>query len=50
MLCSEKNDAVVRYVLAEKNAQIFASRYQFALPNEAVLQAEIQRDWSNLGR
>lgn len=44
VLCSEKNDAVVRYVLADKHAQIFASRYQFALPSEDVLRAEIQRE------
>ncbi len=44
VLCSEKNDAVVRYVLAEKNEQIFASRYQFALPSEADLRAEIRRE------
>ena len=44
VLCSEKNDAVVRYVLAEKNEQIFASRYQFSLPSEADLRAEIRRE------
>lgn len=44
VLCSEKNDAVVRYVLADKHAQIFASRYQLALPSEDVLRAEIQRE------
>jgi hypothetical protein len=32
ILCSEKND-VVRYVLADKNEQVFASRYQFVLDN-----------------
>ena len=44
VLCSEKNEAVVRYVLAEKNSQVFASRYQFALPSEADLRAEIRRE------
>ena len=44
VLCSEKNDPVVRYVLADKNEQIFASRYQFALPSEADLRAEIRRE------
>ena len=47
ILCSEKNDAVVRYVLADKNRQVFASRYQLHLPSEAELRAEIQRE---LGR
>lgn len=44
VLCSEKNDAVVRYVLADKNEQIFASRYLLALPSEADLRAEIRRE------
>lgn len=44
ILCSEKNEAVVRYVLADKNEQVFASRYQFALPSEADLRAEIRRE------
>ncbi len=48
VLCSEKNDAVVRYVLADKNEQIFASRYQFALPSEADLRAEIRRELEQL--
>lgn len=44
LLCSEKNDAVVRYVLPQGNEQIFASRYQFALPTEEDLRAEIRRE------
>lgn len=50
ILCSEKNDAVVRYVLADKNEQVFASRYQFVLPSEAELRAEIQRELEQLGQ
>lgn len=48
VLCSQKNEAVVRYVLAEKNEQVFASRYQFALPSEADLRAEIRRELEQL--
>ena len=44
LLCSEKNNAVVRYVLPQGNEQIFASRYQFALPTEEDLRAEIRRE------
>ena len=44
LLCSEKNDAVVRYVLGDMSEQIFASRYQFALPSEDDLRAEIRRE------
>ena len=44
ILCTEKNDAVVRYVLADKSRQIFASRYQLYLPTEAELQDELRRE------
>ncbi len=44
ILCTEKNDAVVRYVLADKSRQIFASRYQLYLPTEAQLQEELRRE------
>ena len=44
ILCSEKNDAVVRYVLADKDSQVFASRYQFHLPSEDQLRQEIRRE------
>ena len=32
VLCTDKNDAMVKYVLEEDSRQIFASRYQLALP------------------
>lgn len=48
ILCSEKNDAVVRYVLGEHNAQIFASRYQLYLPTETQLQTELRRELDQL--
>lgn len=44
ILCTDKNDALVRYVLDEKNQQIFASRYQFHLPSEEALRAELKRE------
>ncbi len=50
VLCSGKNDAVVRYVLADKSAQIFASRYQFALPSEADLRNQIRREWEQFAQ
>lgn len=49
ILCTEKNDAVVRYVLDEKNSQIFASRYQLHLPTEAQLREELQRELQRQG-
>jgi predicted nuclease of restriction endonuclease-like (RecB) superfamily len=44
ILCADKNDAVVRYTLGEKQKNIFASRYKLHLPSEAELKAEIKRE------
>jgi hypothetical protein len=41
VLCSERNEAVVRYPSLTGSDQIFASRYQPWLPTEAELQAEL---------
>jgi len=48
VLCSEKNDAVVKYVLDENQQQIFASRYQLYMPTEEQLRRELQREMSRL--
>lgn len=48
ILCTDKNDAVVRYVLDEGNQQIFASRYQLHLPTEEELRAELNRELERL--
>ena len=39
---------IVRYVLDEKDRQIFASNYQLHLPTEEQLRAEIQRELENI--
>jgi predicted nuclease of restriction endonuclease-like (RecB) superfamily len=44
VLCTDKNDAVVRFTLGEGQKNIFASRYKLHLPTEAELKAEIQRE------
>lgn len=44
ILCTQKNDAVVKYTLGEKNQQIFSSKYQFHLPTEQELEAELKRE------
>ncbi len=44
VLCTDKNDAVVRYTLPEGDKQIFAARYQLHLPTEEELAREIQRE------
>ena len=45
ILCTDKNDAVVKYTLGADQAKtIFASRYRFHLPSEAALKAEVRRE------
>ena len=44
ILCTEKNEAVVRYTLSRTASQVFASRYQLHLPTEAELAEELQRE------
>lgn len=45
ILCTDKNDAVVRYTLGQgQNERLFASRYKLHLPTEAELRAEIKRE------
>jgi predicted nuclease of restriction endonuclease-like (RecB) superfamily len=44
VLCTEKNEAVVRFTLPEGNNQIFASRYKLYLPTEEELVLEVQRE------
>jgi predicted nuclease of restriction endonuclease-like (RecB) superfamily len=51
ILCSDKNDAVVKYMLgAEQQEKIFASRYQIHLPTEAELRRELEQLQLNLNR
>ena len=38
ILCTDKNDAMVRITLPEDNRQILASRYQLYLPTEEELR------------
>jgi predicted nuclease of restriction endonuclease-like (RecB) superfamily len=49
ILCADKNDAVVKYVLDKKNKSIFASRYKLHLPSEAELRTELRREVRELG-
>jgi predicted nuclease of restriction endonuclease-like (RecB) superfamily len=44
ILCTDKNEAVVKYVLDDKHRQIFASRYQYELPSEEDLKKELRRE------
>ena len=45
ILCTDKNDAVVKYTLGpDQEQRIFASRYQLHLPTVAQLRAELKRE------
>lgn len=44
ILCTDKNDAVVRYTLGEANKTVFTSRYKLHLPSEAELREEVRRE------
>ncbi|MDP3156958.1 MAG: PDDEXK nuclease domain-containing protein [Archangium sp.] len=44
VLCSEKNEAMVRITLPEDNEQILTARYQQCLPTEAELRERLNRD------
>ena len=48
ILCTDQNETAVRYTLGPGQQKIFASRYQFHLPSEADLAAEIQRELAAL--
>ena len=49
ILCTNENEAVVRYILGEGQEQIFASRYRMVLPTEEELAAEVRREMAALG-
>lgn len=48
ILCTDQNETAVRYTLGPGQQKIFASRYQFHLPSEADLAAEIRRELAQL--
>lgn len=48
VLCTEKSDAMVKYLLGDKTKQIFASTYQFHLPSEKELETELKRELKQL--
>lgn len=47
ILCTDKNDAVVRYTLSGASQAVFASRYKLHLPTEKELLAELKRERSD---
>ena len=44
ILCSQKNEAIVKYSVLNDAQQIFASRYRLELPTAEELQHEIETE------
>lgn len=50
VLCTEKNEAIVKYSVLKENKQLFASKYKLYLPTEKELIAELKEELANLQR
>jgi hypothetical protein len=48
ILCSHKNEAMVRYTLLNDREQVFASKYRLCLPTEEELKREISEERARL--
>jgi predicted nuclease of restriction endonuclease-like (RecB) superfamily len=44
ILCTKQNKKMVKYFLGDKAKNIFASKYQFSLPTEKELEAELKKE------
>ncbi|MBR4666840.1 MAG: DUF1016 family protein [Lentisphaeria bacterium] len=44
VLCSSRNEAIVKYSVLNENKQLFASKYLLHLPSEEELKKEIERE------
>lgn len=44
ILCSEKNETVVKYSVLNENKRLFASKYKLYLPTEKELKEELERE------
>jgi len=49
ILCTDKDNTVVKYSVLNENENLFVSKYQLYLPTEEELKAEIERDVLELG-
>lgn len=50
ILCSEKNEAIVKYSVLNDAKQIFASKYKLTLPSEEDLKLELEKERNKLER
>jgi len=48
ILCTDSNEAIVKYALSKTASQVFASRYQLHLPSERELEEELKRERQRL--
>ena len=48
LLCSDKNDTVVKYTLPKENKTVLASKYQLYLPTEKELLEELKKELKEL--
>ncbi len=48
VLCSDKDDAIVKYSFLSESRQLFAAKYFAHLPTEEELRAELRRDRARL--
>jgi predicted nuclease of restriction endonuclease-like (RecB) superfamily len=48
LLCTEKNNTLVKYTLPENNNTILASKYQLYLPTEQQLTEQLRVQWRKL--
>jgi hypothetical protein len=44
ILCSEKNETVVKYSVLSESKRLFASKYKLYLPTEKELKEELERE------
>lgn len=44
ILCSEKNETIVKYSVLEESRHLFASKYKLYLPTEEELKRELERE------
>jgi len=44
VLCSKRNEAIVKYSVLNESKQLFASKYLLYLPTEEELKTEIERE------
>lgn len=48
ILCTDKNNSMVKYTLLDDSKNIFASKYKLYFPSEEELIEELEREKNNL--